>query len=169
MNVIEQISPYQPSKAELPTITTRRLAVIARYQWMFLLEHNDQYNVTSFINTTLSKDSNDHFDHQQLLDKASQLLQARTWYHNIRFDSYLQQSYSRTFHKPDKDYNECGLYDWTALIVDLIDQDIWITDPTQSRTILRKTKEELDTLFAQDQDHGSSKLLWQLYNIQHHH
>jgi hypothetical protein len=45
---------------------------------MFLLEHNDQYNVTSFINTTLSKDSNDHFDHQQLLDKASQLLQART-------------------------------------------------------------------------------------------
>lgn len=156
----------QSPNITLPTKYTRRLAIIVRNWEDLLLEHNEQYNNTSFINTTLSEDANSDFTLEELTLRAKNLVQQRTWYTNIHFAYTLNQSFTWTFHKPDKDYNECWLYDWTVLIFDMIDSIQWPTDPLQPRSIIRRTANEINLHMKQDGSSGSSGIIRQIYQQQ---
>jgi hypothetical protein len=90
-NILEATSKVQPLDPQLPTKNTRRLAVIVRdEQGNFLLEYNAQYNNTSFLNTTLSETIDTNFSQKELIERSVLLVQQRTAYSNIQFDSILK-------------------------------------------------------------------------------
>lgn len=169
MNLIG-ISEIQKPIESLATIHTKRLWVILRVWELFVLDVNTSpwYNkITSFLNTTLSQDINEDFNSEQLQQKASHLIQTRTWYTNTHYSFTLDWSIERHFHKPDKEYNEIGLYNKTILVFDILWEGNKIDiDPQSYREITYCTNDELVGMLQPNGQNGSSYLMKQLYDLQ---
>jgi hypothetical protein len=166
--IFEAISSTQPLNLNLPTKQTRRLWVIVKDGNNFLLEQNlnPAYNgITSFPNTTLSYSIDQQFIQVELIEKAKNLIKTRLWYINLSFSHILKWGIKRSFHKPDKEYNECWLYDNSILIFNLVDQSQIEVNPEEKRSIVWKSESELNEYFQTDGTNGSSWLIRKLYKI----
>lgn len=166
-NIYTWISHIQAPIASLPTKHTLRLWVIVLYKEQFLMLRNTTVgynNITSFPNTTLSENKDEMMTEQSLTERAKELIITRTWYIDMEYRSVLPTTISRTFHKPDKNYNEKWIYKRTILIFDLLSlNNIW-TDSSQVHSSERYSHEELSTILRHDGTKGSSALMYQAYN-----
>ncbi|HMY80807.1 MAG TPA: hypothetical protein PLW93_01005 [Candidatus Absconditabacterales bacterium] len=161
-------SQTQPHMPNLPTKTTKRLGVILKQADQFLLEVNTTpgYNrITSFLNTTLG-DNDGEYSEEYMQSKATEIIQQRAGYQDVNYLKTLSGSIERSFHKPDKDYNEIGLYDNSILVFELLSQQQSPIDQQYQRETLRCTNEELDQLLQANGQNGSSFLMKTLYDSQ---
>lgn len=169
MNLV-WISEIQKPIEWLTSIRTKRLWVILRVWDLFVLDVNTTLwydRITSFLNTTLSQDVNEEFDLEQLQQKAINLIKTRTWYTNLQYSFTLDWSIERHFHKPDKQYNEIGLYDKSILVYDILGEGSKIDiDPQTHREITYCTNDELVWMLQPNGKNWSSYLMKQLYDLQ---
>jgi len=140
--------------------------VIIKYGDSFILEQNTNpayKGMTSFPNTTLSYSLDEEYTQDQLIHKAQELIRTRLWYTDLQFSYLLLWDIHWSFHKPDKDYNECWLYHDSILVFDLLTTDVLELTWSEQRIIVSKTSDELHDYFQSDGRNGSSYLIWQLY------
>ncbi len=153
----------------LETIKTKRLGVIVQDGDLLLMEKNTNpgyNNMTSFLNTTLSKDIDEVFSLETLQRKPIDLVSKRTGYNDLRYLKTLSWSIERSFHKPDKNHNETWIYKDSILVFELISDNKKEIDPSEHRESQRHTRQELDELLQADGSNGSSYLIKRLFDSQ---
>lgn len=159
MNLLKWISITQAPDVDLLTKYTRRLCIIVKYWDLFLLEKNPNYDgMTSFANTSLP---HNNYTQQQLIELSKHIVNNRFGYTDLYFDSILDWAVQRLYHKPDRDHNECWLYDGTILIFELM--STMISHNHYNRIPVWKSSHELSDYFQWDGSNGSSKLIFEQY------